>query len=189
MILYTPGYGSLTTPAGGSRYEVRIRLDQAGPLVPNVPRTGTVVGTKSGGGMTIGAGHWVLTGVGASGPTLVSEYPLGEKVTIAAGVSPLPQDATDAIGGGPALVRGGVADPRRGRGLHRVADRLAHVAVRGRPDRRRHHHVRDRRGAVAGPAGHDRGRPGRADEVPRTPARRWRWTPAAAPSSRCATTW
>ena len=117
MILYTPGYGSLTTPAGGSRYEVRIRLDQAGPLVPNEPRTGTVVGTKSGGGMTIGAGHWVLTGVGASGPTLVSEYPLGEKVTIAAGVSPLPQDTTDAIGGGPALVRGGVAIPDAGEGF------------------------------------------------------------------------
>ena len=83
-ILYTPGYGALATPAGASRYEVRIRLDQAGPLVPNVPRSGTVIGTKSGGGTTIGAGHWVLTGVGAAGPTLVSEYPLGEKATISA---------------------------------------------------------------------------------------------------------
>jgi hypothetical protein len=116
-ILYTPGYGALTTPAGGSRFEVRIRLDQAGPLIPEIPRTGTVVGTKSGGGITIGAGHWVLTGVGAAGPALVSEYPLGRKVTITAGVSGLPPGATDAIGGGPALVRGGVAIPDAGEGF------------------------------------------------------------------------
>lgn len=116
-ILYTPGYGALTTPAGGSRYEVRIRLDQPGPLTPNVPRTGTVVGTRSGGGSTIGAGHWVLTGVGAAGPTLVSEYPLGRKVTIGATVTGLPPNTTDAIGGGPALVRDGAAIPRAGEGF------------------------------------------------------------------------
>lgn len=116
-ILYTPGYGALTTPAGGSRYEVRVRLDQAGPLVPNVPRSGTVIGTKSGGGSTIGAGHWVLSGVGAAGPTLVSEYPLGEKVTISATVTGLPPNATDAIGGGPALVRDGVPIPEAGEGF------------------------------------------------------------------------
>ena len=116
-ILYTPAYGALTTPGGGSRYEVRIRLDQAGPLVPNVAWTGTVTGTKSGGGSTIGAGHWVLTGVGAAGPTLVSEYPLGEKVTVSATVTGLPPNATDAIGGGPALVRDGVAIPEAGEGF------------------------------------------------------------------------
>ncbi len=116
-ILYTPGYGALTTPAGGSRYEVRVRLDQAGPLVPNVARTGTVIGTKSGGGSTIGAGHWVLTGVGAAGPALVSEYPLGQKVAISATVSGLPPNVTDAIGGGPALVRDGVAIPSAGEGF------------------------------------------------------------------------
>ncbi|MGE3233975.1 MAG: phosphodiester glycosidase family protein [Thermoleophilia bacterium] len=116
-ILYTPAYGALTTPAGGSRYEVRVRLDQPGPLVPNVARTGTVIGTKSGGGSTIGAGHWVLTGVGAAGPTLVSEYPLGEKVTISATVTGLPPNATDAIGGGPALVRDGVPIPSAGEGF------------------------------------------------------------------------
>ncbi len=116
-ILYTPGYGALTTPSGGSRYEVRVRLDAPGPLLPNTTRTGTVVGTKAGGGMTIGAGHWVLTGVGAAGPTLVAEYPLGEKVSITAGVSPLPQGTTDAIGGGPALVRGGAVIPAAGEGF------------------------------------------------------------------------
>lgn len=130
-ILYTPAYGALTTPAGGSRYEVRVRLDQAGPLVPNAPRTGTVIGTKSGGGSTIGAGHWVLTGVGSAGPTLVSEYPLGEKVTITAGVPALPAGTTDAIGGGPVLVRDGVAVPDAGEGFtgSQTDDRTARSAV------------------------------------------------------------
>ncbi|HTI35826.1 MAG TPA: phosphodiester glycosidase family protein [Miltoncostaea sp.] len=130
-ILYTPGYGALNTPVGGSRYEVRVRLDQAGPLLPNVARTGTVVGTKSGGGSTIGAGHWVLTGVGAAGPTLVSEYPLGEKVTITAAVPALPAGTTDAIGGGPVLVRGGVAVPDAGEGFtgSQTDDRTARSAV------------------------------------------------------------
>jgi len=116
-ILFTPGYGALTTPTGGSRYEVRIRLDQAGPLLPGVPRSGTVIGTRSGGGSTIGAGHWVITGVGAAGPTLVSEYPTGRRATITATVAGLPPNTTDAIGGGPALVRDGVAIPRAGEGF------------------------------------------------------------------------
>jgi hypothetical protein len=116
-ILYTPGYGALTTPTGGSRFEVRVRLDQAGPLLPGVPRSGTVIGRKSGGGSTIGAGHWVLTGVGAAGPALVSEYQLGTRATITATVTGLPPGTTDAIGGGPALVRDGVAIPRAGEGF------------------------------------------------------------------------
>ena len=53
-----------TTPAGGSRYEVSVRLDQPGPLTPNVPRTGTVVAAAQGGGMAIAPGTVVLTGVG-----------------------------------------------------------------------------------------------------------------------------
>ena len=117
MILYTPGYGAVATPKSGSRYEVRVRLDQAGPLVPNQVRTGTVVGTGSGGGTTIGAGHWVLTGVGAAGVTLVSEYPLGQPVVITPGLTGLPAGATDAIGGGPALVRGGTAITAAGEGF------------------------------------------------------------------------
>ena len=59
----------------------------------------------------------MLTGVGAAGPTLVSEYPLGEKVTVSATVTGLPPNATDAIGGGPALVRDGVAIPEAGEGF------------------------------------------------------------------------
>ena len=65
-ILYTPAFGA-TTPSGGSRYEVSVRLDQPGPLTPNVPRTGTVIAAASGGGLAIGDGNVVLTGVGSAG--------------------------------------------------------------------------------------------------------------------------
>lgn len=116
-ILYTPAFGLATTPKSGSRYEVRVRLDQTGPLVPNQPRTGTVIATGSGGGTTIGAGHWVLTGVGSAGVPLVSEYPLGQAVTIGPGLLSLPAGALDAIGGGPVLVQGGQPIASAGEGF------------------------------------------------------------------------
>ena len=116
-ILYTPAYGSVTTPVAGSRYEVRVRLDLAGPLAPNQPRTGTVIASGSGGGTTIGAGHMVLTGVGSAGATLVADLPLGRQVGITPGLLSLPPGATDAIGGGPVLVRGGTAITSAGEGF------------------------------------------------------------------------
>lgn len=116
-ILYTPSYGAVTTPPGGSRYEVRIRLDLPSPLAPNVPQTGTVIAAGAGGGQTIGAGHMVLTGVGSAGPTLVSELPLGRRVTITPGLPALPAGALDAVGGGPVLVREGRAITAAGEGF------------------------------------------------------------------------
>jgi Phosphodiester glycosidase len=109
-ILYTPAFGA-ATPKAGSRYEVGVRLDQPGPLVPNVPRTGTVVAAASGGGMPIGAGNVVLTGVGSSGVPLVAELPPGQRISIAPGLLGLPPGALNAIGGGPALVSGGQVAP------------------------------------------------------------------------------
>lgn len=130
-ILYTPAYGSLTTPVAGSRYEVRVRLDQAGPLVANEPRTGTVVAAGAGGGTTIGAGNMVLTGVGSAGATLVTDLPLGRKVGITPGLVPLPAGATDAIGGGPVLVRDGTAITSAGEGFtsSQTGQRTARSAV------------------------------------------------------------
>ena len=116
-LLYTPAYGALTTPAGASRYEIRVRLDQPGPLQANQAVAGTVVGTGAGGGATIGAGHVVLTAVGSAGPALVSDYPLGRRIVVSPALLSLPPGAVDAIGGGPALVRGGVAISRAGEGF------------------------------------------------------------------------
>jgi hypothetical protein len=110
-ILYTPAFGA-ATPASGSVYEVSVRLDQPGPLTPNLPRTGTVVGAAQGGGMAIGDGNVVLAGVGSCGPPLVAEFPLGQPVSLAPGLLGLPAGALNAIGGGPALVSGGGAAGR-----------------------------------------------------------------------------
>ncbi len=130
-LLYTPAYGALTTPAGGSRYEVRVRLDVDGPILAGQPRGGTVIGAASGGGMTIGASHVVITGVGSSGPALVSSFPLGQHVTITPGILSLPPGALNAIGGGPALVRGGQAITNAGEGFSgaQVDSRTARSAV------------------------------------------------------------
>lgn len=130
-ILYTTAYGRVETPVSGSRYEVRVRLDQPGPLLPNQPRTGTVIGTGSGGGTTIGAGHVVLTGVGSAGTNLVSDLPLGRQVGITPGLLALPPGALDAIGGGPVLVRGGTAITSAGEGFTsaQIGSRTSRSAV------------------------------------------------------------
>jgi Phosphodiester glycosidase len=106
VILYTPAFGP-ATPRAGSVYEVALRLDQPGPLTPNLPRTGSVVAADSGGGMPLTAGNVVLAGIGSAGPALVSEFPVGQQVALTPGLLGLPPGALNAIGGGPALVSGG----------------------------------------------------------------------------------
>lgn len=130
-ILYTTALGAPATPAGGSRLEARVRLDQPAPLAPNVPVSGTVIGTAAGGGITIGAGHVVLTGVGSAGPRLRTELPLGRRVTITPGLAALPAGALDAIGGGPLLVREGrpVGDAGEGFTSNQTGSRTARSAV------------------------------------------------------------
>jgi hypothetical protein len=115
-ILYTPAYAQTATPTG-SRYEVTVRLDAPGPLTPNVPRTGTVLAVKNGGGTLIQPGQVVLTGVGSAGPALVSEFPVGRRVNLSPGLSALPPGAVAALGGGPLLVQDGKAVPTSGEGF------------------------------------------------------------------------
>ena len=129
-ILYTPDFGP-ATPAAGSVYEVSVRLDQPGPLAPNVPRTGTVVGAAAGGGMALAPGNVVLAGIGSAGPTLVSEFPLGQQVALTPGLLGLPPGALNAIGGGPSLVSGGapVAPPSIGYTSSQLDARTSRSAV------------------------------------------------------------
>src|SRR5690606_12018420 len=112
-----PASGAVATPKAGSRYEVRVRLDQPGPLRANQPVTGTIVGSSSGGGTTIGAGHMVLSAGGSAGPGLLGDLPLGRRVGISPGLLSLPPGAIHAVGGGPALVRGGAPIPDAGEGF------------------------------------------------------------------------
>jgi hypothetical protein len=122
-ILYTAAYGQRTTPVGASRWEVRVRLDADTPLAPGVPVTGIVIDERSGGGMTIGRGHVVLTGVGSSGRTIARDLSLGMRVAVTPGLvslpgqEPLSPEAISAIGGGPLLVRDGAPVVNSGEGL------------------------------------------------------------------------
>lgn len=115
-VLFTPAYGSPRTPAGASLREARIRLDDPGPLAPGVTRSGTVVGVGAG-GTIIGAGHWVLTGLGTASARIASELPLGRRVTISPALTGLPDGAVGAVGGGPLLVREGVPVLSAGEGF------------------------------------------------------------------------
>ncbi len=72
-VLYTTAYGALTTPTLTGAREVRVRLDTDAPLTPGAPLTGVVIDAGSGGGMTIGRGHIVLTGVGSSGAVIARD--------------------------------------------------------------------------------------------------------------------
>ncbi|MEQ9336638.1 MAG: phosphodiester glycosidase family protein [Miltoncostaeaceae bacterium] len=135
-ILYTTAYGRVTTPTGEGIREVRVRLDQDVPLQPGVPISGAVVGTGRG-GTTIGRGHVVLTGVGAGGAVLARDLQPGLRVTITPGLVdavdglPTPAELVSAVGGGPLLVRDGVAVTDAGEGLSsaQTGQRTARTAV------------------------------------------------------------
>ena len=57
-------------------------------------------------------GPWTTAGIGSAGPTLVSEFPVGQQVALTPGLLGLPPGALNAIGGGPSLVSGGAAVAR-----------------------------------------------------------------------------
>lgn len=136
-ILYTTGYGALTTPTGSSLWEARIRLDDPAAVpTPGVPLSGTVISTGAG-GTTIGQGHVVLTGVGSSGRTLSGDLALGRRIDITPGLvtmpdsAPLAPEVVSAVGGGPLLVRDGAAISKAGEGLSssQTDTRTARTAV------------------------------------------------------------
>jgi hypothetical protein len=105
-ILFTPAAGA-ETPDGDSLFEARVRLDDPAPILSGTTRQGTVVARGGGGGMPIEDGHVVLTGVGSAGSRIAAELPLGTRVAVTTLLGGLPEGATDAVGGGPALVDDG----------------------------------------------------------------------------------
>ena len=144
-----------------------MRLDQPGPLAPNVPRTGTVVGAAAGGGMALAPGNVVLAGIGSAGPTLVSEFPLGQQVALTPGLLGLPPGALNAIGGGPSLVSGGApaARPTIGYTSSQLDARTSRSAV-GQTAQGSLMLV-TAEGPVPGQPGADRRRPGAPDDLAR----------------------
>lgn len=134
-ILFTPSAGP-TTPDGSSLFEVRVRLDDPAPVLVGQAREGTVVARRANGGTDIGAGHIVLSGVGSAGSRIASALPLGQRLTVTMGLIGLPEGATQAIGGGPALVQDGrvVTDPDESFTSSQLDGRTSRTAVGQRPD-------------------------------------------------------
>lgn len=117
-ILYTPRFGPATPVAStNSRYEAAIQLDPGQAPLVNTALSGTVVATGTGGGLPIGAGQVVVTGVGSSGPAVVSDLAPGRRATVRIDVPAIPAGVLDGIGGGPILVSGGVPILAAGEGF------------------------------------------------------------------------
>lgn len=117
-ILYTPRFGPSTPVAAtNSRYEAAIQLDPGQTPLVNTALSGTVVATGTGGGLPIGPGQVVVTGVGSSGPAVVSDLAVGRRATLRIDVPAIPAGVLNGIGGGPILVSGGVPVPAAGEGF------------------------------------------------------------------------
>jgi hypothetical protein len=106
-IVYTPRYGDVTPT--GNRVDALIAMDPPGVPTVNQPLVGTVQTIQPGGGVGIGPGKLVISGVGTAGNNVLSDLVPGRRVTITFAIPGVPPDTPYAIGGGPALVSNGVA--------------------------------------------------------------------------------
>ncbi|HWH15796.1 MAG TPA: phosphodiester glycosidase family protein [Miltoncostaeaceae bacterium] len=105
-VLYTAASGA-ATPSGRG-WEVTVALD-GGALPLGGVVDGTVVGARTAGRTAIGPGQVVLRGVGTAQGPLRTALPAGRRVRLSVAFPGLPPGALWAIGGGPLLVRDGVA--------------------------------------------------------------------------------
>lgn len=105
--LYTSAFGP-TTPAE----TVSVLEETLAPFPPSAPNTdlvGAVTATAPAGGVPIPPGGAVLVARGAQTTFLAAEAPVGSQVTVRLTLTPSWAGITDAIGGGPVLVRNGKA--------------------------------------------------------------------------------
>jgi hypothetical protein len=105
--LYTPAWGPATPAAPGS-LEVVLRPFPA--TAPNTEVSGTATEVRSGGATPIPPDGAVLVARGTASTTRVrNEAPVGTTVRVRLVLQPDWAEVVDALGGGPALVRGGKA--------------------------------------------------------------------------------
>jgi len=102
--LYTRAWGARTPAENGGAYAV---LQPFPASKPNTPLTATVTGYLPGGNQPIPPDGAVLVARGTQAGFLTSEAPPGSKVTIVLTLTPPWSNVTDAVGGGPVIVRGG----------------------------------------------------------------------------------
>jgi hypothetical protein len=102
--LFTPSYGAATPAQPGA---VTAVLSPFPPAAPNSDLAGPVVAVGNGAGTPIPAGGAVLVARGTAGQKLAEEAPVGTAVTLRLIFRPQWAGITQAIGGGPAIVREG----------------------------------------------------------------------------------
>lgn len=132
VVLYTEDFGRRTPPAPGTPSIVLRPLDPGAPLLGSIDARVIGVGGEGGIGLT---DRMVLALDGSRGARLAESAAIGGVVRVDLGVPGLPQGAVTGIGGGPALVVGGV--PRvadEGFGEAQVRARTARSALGQRPD-------------------------------------------------------
>jgi hypothetical protein len=102
--LYTHTWGA-RTPAENGGAQAIIRPFPA--TAPNAPLTGVVTQFVTGGNQPIPADGAVLVARGAQAGFLSQESPVGSNITIRLTLTPAWTNVTEAVGGGPVIVRGG----------------------------------------------------------------------------------
>lgn len=144
--LYTPAWGAATPRVPGA---FEVVFQSFPPAVPGTDLTGVVTSTTAGGGTPIPKNGAVLLAKGSQVAKLQQEAQVGTSIVTRIILSPdwLTAGVTDAIGGGPVIVRNGKAvwtagedflpsqlsprDPRTGVGQRRDG-KIVMVAVDGR---------------------------------------------------------
>ncbi|MBA3348872.1 MAG: phosphodiester glycosidase family protein, partial [Actinobacteria bacterium] len=102
--LFTSSYGPATPPQSGAYTAV---LSPFPPANPNTDLVGPVTAVGNGAGTPIPAGGAVLVARGTAGQKLAEEAQLGTNVVLRLIFRPQWEGITQAIGGGPVIVRGG----------------------------------------------------------------------------------
>ena len=133
--LYTRSWAPTTPPFGNTTEAVLSGFPDARP---NTDLTGTVVQIKTGGDTPIPPGGAVLVARGSSASKLVAEAPVGTIVTARLTFNVDWSAVTDAIGGGPVLLRAGKPVFRANEGFSagQLAPRNPRTAVGQRADGR-----------------------------------------------------
>ena len=102
--LFTSSFGPATPPSSGTVEAVVFPFP---PTTPNTDLTGPVVQVAGAGGTPIPQGGAVLVARGTAAARLSEEAPVGTSVTARIIFRPEWTGVTDAVGGGPVLVRSG----------------------------------------------------------------------------------
>ena len=106
LAVYTPAWGPATPQLNGA---FEVTLQPFPPTTSPGEISGTVVATQFGGGSTIPPDGVVLVARGSSATNLNKEAPAGQAVKLRLLLKPDWTGVVDGIGGGPLLVKSGIA--------------------------------------------------------------------------------